>query len=341
MLKNETLGIKTDMGSQQCHLDISTPRRVPSNPGKIIILSLLAITVVLLAVMPVQDSYAASLTKTFVSGGEKEITFRDISNTLPTPTPVISLNKSIYHIGEEAILTITDFNANLDPTDKDKPIAKVNGNDVTLTETANNSGVFVGSFIFDGNVEVVYTPEPPEAARAMITLDLNGPGSVTITDYIIVDDDPNDPEVQDTEFQNLPIRPVTHAIVVEVSGTALAPGTEVVVKMSYTNGFFVPDDNKANLQLYYDDFDELTSWGAVTVIDDTAPDLRDTVGLTSNNGNSIIPFCCFEGRYVVGFPTGSSGGGGGGMVRPGLVLHLLAGLNFGRGGIDVYAPSLH
>jgi len=408
---------------------------VPSSPAKIIMLSLLAIAVVLLTVMPVQDSYAvtapeaptlltatavstsqidltwtapsndggsaitgykieresptgggfatlvantastlpfysdtgleasipynyrvsaindigtgsasnadaattpASLKKTFGSGGEKVITFRDISSTSPTPDPVISLNNNIYNIGEQATLTITDFNANLDPFGIDTTKAFVYSNvQVPLTETEINSGVFVGTFTFNGNTAVVYYPAPPEAARAKITLSLDGPGSVTITDYIIDVD-------TDVEFQNLPIRPVTHAIIVEVSGILTS---EVSVKMSYANGFFDPLDNKAFLWLYYDDFDPDFTWGYVTrhsppfTVDSGFNDSTAQT-ITSNNSNPAIPFCCFQGRYVVGFDTGVLGGGAGGMVRPGLVLNLLAGLDFGGGGVDRTAPSL-
>jgi len=334
LLKKDNLNIHNGNVLNNSHKDITALGEPSKNTTKLFLLSFLAIAVALLA-MPLQDSYAATLTKTFDSGGEKMITFRDITSTSPTPDPVISLDNNIYNLGEQATLTITDFNANLDPSAIDDTTALVYTDvEVELTETANNSGVFVGTFTFNGNTAVIYTPEPPEAARETVTLTLAGPGIVTIKDFIINID-------TDSEFQGTAIRPVTHAIDVKVSGTTLA--SEVVVKMSYANGFFVPADDTGNLEMYFDDIvvpedpeDELT-WISVTSKFDDELNNSDTETILSNNSRFN---CCAEGRYLVGFITPPGGGGGGGLIRPGLVLNILAGIDFGGGGVDVSGPSL-
>ena len=122
------------------------------------------IVVLSLASMPLQSSFAASRTVS-VDGGLNTITYRDLSNLESTPEPVISLDKTQYHNGDTAILTITDFNANLDVNAIDSTSAIVNSNTVPLTETSVNSGEFQGQFRINGNVEIEYTPDPTESAR--------------------------------------------------------------------------------------------------------------------------------------------------------------------------------
>ena len=101
------------------------------NSKKIVLLSVM-IFVLSLSSIPMQSSFAASRT---ISVGEDQtvtITYRDIENPEPTPEPVLSLDKTLYRIGETVILTIDDFNANLDLTNKDNISVLVNSQPVQI-----------------------------------------------------------------------------------------------------------------------------------------------------------------------------------------------------------------
>ena len=55
-----------------------------------------------------QESFASEITYP-VSSGLETLTFRDITNTDPTPPVTFSLDKSAYNEGENAIFTINSI----------------------------------------------------------------------------------------------------------------------------------------------------------------------------------------------------------------------------------------
>ena len=297
------------------------------NTKKILLLSLM-IVVLSLASMPLQSSFAASRTVTV--GGDQSITvtYRNIDSLGTTPEPVASLDKSFYFPGDTAILTIDDFNADLDVTEIDTTSALANSQTVILTETDVNSHVFVGSFTVTGNILLTYAPDPVEAPRAQVTLGVDDPGDVIISDFII----------DENELANLSFNPVIHGIDVQLAEGATLDGTNAVVTLSYANGNFLEGDSTGLLQMYYragPDF----GWNVITLSSDPDSNNQDELTMTSDPETAFIEFPVTTGQYVLGFEIGSGGGGGGGLIRPGLVLNLLAGIP-GGGGPDHSPPSL-
>lgn len=289
-------------------------------------------TILVLVIVPVQFSYAASLTQP-VEEGINIITYRDITNLDPTPEPVISLDKSIYHRGDIATLTISDFNGNLNVDAMDTISASVNSDPVILEETDNDTGIFVGTFTVSENIEIVYLPDPPEAARAAVTVDVASAGDVILSDFIITDE----------EAESIFFRPVTHALNVEFANDATQAEGNIVVTMSFANAIFEFEEELIGTQMYYRNLDNGIDWTPITFNFDCENGSIncDELTVTSDPENAGIFDQITSGQFVLGIDTGGAGGGGGGLIRPGLVLNLLAGLNLGGGGPDVYAPSLH
>ncbi|HXV38821.1 MAG TPA: hypothetical protein VD699_04550 [Nitrosopumilaceae archaeon] len=290
------------------------------------------VAILMFASSQIQYSYAASLT-TPVEFGIYEISYRDITNLDPTPEPVISLDKSIYHRGDVATLTIIDFNGNVDVNGIDTISALVNSSPVLLEETDINTAIFVGNFIVDGSIEVVYEPDPPEAARASVTIDIQSAGDVILSDFIISDE----------EAASMFFKPVTHGLDVEFANGAEQSAENIVVKMSFANAIFDFEEELLGTQMYYRNLDNGIDWTAITANFDCENGSIncDELTVTSDPENAGVFDQITYGQFVLGVDTGGAGGGGGGLIRPGLVLNLLAGLNLGGSGQDVYAPSLH
>ena len=298
------------------------------NTKKVVLLSF-TFVILSLAIMPLQSSFAASRTVSVVADNTITITYRDFESLDTTPEPVASLDKTSYANGDTAILTIDDFNADLDVTEIDTTTALVNSQTVVLTETDINSHVFVGSFTVQGNVGLIYAPDPVEAPRAQVTLGVDDPGDIIISDHIF----------DQNELENLPFTPVTHALDVELANGATLDGTNAIVKLSYANAD-LDGVSSGLLQMYYKPGPDF-GWSVITLASDSGANNQDDEFMTSDP--EFASFCCpvTTGQYVLGFETGSSGGGGGGLIRPGLVLNLLAGIPGLGGGVDVSAPSLH
>ena len=295
---------------------------------KVALFSLL-ILVLCMSTMPTHSIFAASRAVTVAEGETITITYRDIENLEPTPTPTISLDKTSYRAGDTAIITIDDFNANLDITEIDSTTALANSQTVELTETDVNSHVFVGTFLVNGNIGLAYTPDPPESVRAQVTLGVENPGDVIISDH----------KFDQNELENLPFTPVTHALNIELANGATLDGTNVVVTLSYSNADFDIGESSGLLQMYYKSGPDF-GWSVITLSSDPDSNNQDDLTVTSDPETAF--FCCqvTTGQYALGFETGSSGGGGGGLIRPGLVLNLLAGIPGMGGGIDRSPPSL-
>jgi hypothetical protein len=188
-------------------------------------------SILIFAFTPIQTSYAASLTQS-VGEGINEISYRDIIDLDPTPEPTISLDKSIVFPGDVVNITVSDYNANVNPNENEEISVLVGSNPITLEETDTDTGIFVGSFTVNQNNVISYEPLPPEAARATVSVDASSGGDVILSDLIITAE----------EADALFFRPVTHALNVEfANGVTQTEGTNIVVQMSFANAIFETD----------------------------------------------------------------------------------------------------
>jgi len=257
-----------------------------------------------------------------VNVGDNTIFFRDF-NTPDNSTVTASLDKSSYLLSQTAILTINDFNENLDTSATDTITAQVSSvGNVNLNETGTNTGIFTGHFVVSSqSISVSYTPQP-NTGRLKLTLDgVTTGGTVEFTDFI----------VDSSYAQNLCFIPVVHPVHVNLAGVTLGPGG-MGVSMSYADGllgdqnFFTPD----LLQMYFQP--DGAGWQLITDTDGNQPGFNDFVSETVTNANPITQ----SGLVTLGFLTGCGGGGSSGLVSAGLVLNFLA--SAGRAEANVVAP---
>ena len=258
-----------------------------------------------------------------VNVGDNTIFFRDF-NTPDNSTVTESLDKSSYLLSQTAILTINDFNENLDTSATDTITAQVSSvGNVNLNETGTNTGIFTGHFVVSSqSISVSYTPQP-NTGRLKLTLDgVTTGGTVEFTDFI----------VDSSYAQNLCFIPVVHPVHVNLAGVTLGPGG-MGVSMSYADGllgdqnFFTPD----LLQMYFQP--DGAGWQLITDTDGNQPGFNDFVSETVTNANPITQ----SGLVTLGFLTGCGGGGSSGLVSAGLVLNFLA--SAGRAEANVVTQS--
>jgi len=296
---------------------------------------LLAFTLVLFFVLvPIQSSFAATLTFTGLEAGNHIINFRDIGVTADS-TPTIYTDRPQYLAYDNGILTAIDHNANVDITAIETVNAMVGSTIVPLTETGVNTGVFSGPFISSGS-SITYDPSnPPDAARARINLDLATSGDVIISDVILPDTG-----IGCTDGNE----PVTHGVNISLSnGATLASVNSVTI--SYANAVLL-ENNPENLKMYYQG-DPNFSYTKVTelFIPGANENALDTNSFTIVTDSPISAFAGFggnlgEGTYVPTLELGCSGGGGGGISRAGLVVQALGALAIAGGSNSNDPPTL-
>jgi hypothetical protein len=217
-----------------------------------------------------QTVFAGEITYS-VNPGANMVTFRDITSTEPTPPLTFSLDNSTYFVGDTAILTITDFNANLDVAVPDFATATViqtsSTTIVDAEETGPSTTQFDGAFVITDNITgltfsecftdcvtpgnsfIEYTGDSPEAARAKITLPLTTGGNVSLSDVTF----------NENELVNADIFPVIGAINVDLIDGASFSGVPTVV-LSYANANLDAGDNcdfTANPDQADEDFDRV------------------------------------------------------------------------------------
>jgi hypothetical protein len=271
--------------------------------------------------------------------GDNTVNFRDITN-LVNASATVSLDKSIYLPGDSATLTITDVNANADLTSRESLTVVVSsvtdpiGIIIFPEETDVNTGVFLGTFSvstspsFDTTLQIrpgdsltiSYEPQAQFAGRLSAQLSgIDVEGLALLFDYVVSDDE---------EINNCFVV-VTDAVHFEMldAGFGTPTATSTVVTMSFANAFIGGNSGTPTI------FNQAATEGVWLPLTTTI----DLDALTITTNEPIT-----GGNFVIGFPDPScSGGGGGGLVRPGLVLNLLAGLGVGGGGPDRYPPSLN
>ena len=302
------------------------------NTRKIAILSLTLISLILI-ILPTQSASASSITKHFDSESAT-ITYRFIPASFPTPEPVVSLG-GLYHPGQIGTVIITDYNANLDPEKPEQITAVVNSEIKTFDETDINSGIFETTFTATSANRVEYLPiDQPHSGSITVTLNLSSAADVKVTDV----------EVDDALLSGVSFIPVTDIIDVDVVGGTPLEGT--TVSMSFANADLVEQGIADFVDLYYKKPGE--AWVKITDFTiDTDGSSRSGLTLTINSdlgetGYGITSHGKItEGQFVLALDSGFAGGGGGGLIRPGLVLNLLAGIAGTGGGLDMSPPSLH
>lgn len=283
-----------------------------------------------------------------LSTGTNEIAFRDVDNTqvqcntdpgpnnvCADPTSTTSFSIKTTKKGSTGTITVNDPDANLDLTAVDTVLSTATSDTspttkatATLTETGINTGVFSGTISLtksptsgsnlqtsDGDgISVFYNPIPVGAGRFFAELTgVSGTPQLQISD--------------DTTLTTDCGGSGTFRLVTFPVNVALTPSTgtldQITVTMSYANA----DLNGASanaLKLLHKEFvsggnpnPSWTDFGSTVL-----PGFPVTKKVQSTAQPSTV-----DGQYALGTNVGSCGGGGGGLVRPGLVVNALAGIN--------------
>ncbi|MHA7646516.1 hypothetical protein [Nitrosopumilus sp. S4] len=289
--------------------------------------SILALTLL------ITPAYAGEITKSISNGATEN--FRDITNLEQTPDPTLSLDKSVYRLGETVIITLNDTNADLDISAIDFATATVSGSSLTLTETGGNTGIFTGSFVAGNTISIDYTPDPKGAARAEINFPLSSSGNVILGDL----------SFDQTEITNLGIKPVIGAINVTLTNGASFSSVPTV-KLSFANANLTGGIDVLDLEMWHKAAGQ--NWEKITDSCNTRIALllactffdNSAKTITSDPSGGGFSGTDGQGAYVLAINTGIPGGGGGGLVSPGLVVNALAGIGsvLGGGGSGGSAP---
>jgi len=271
-------------------------------------------------VMPLHSVFASELVNQTSAGGT--FFFRDNNNPNNGTAPIISLDRSSYRVGDTAILTINDANANVDLFHNDNITATVSGTHVKLTETDPTSGIFVGNFRVSGPISINYVPDPTASSRARITLSTSAPGTVHVKDIMPTADN----------FNEMCFKPITYPINVTLAdGAVFTPGT-MLVNMSFVNIVYnsAADDLEQMVMEYKkpgSGWDVISKGGftdgsgslGVGDIDLATNTIVSDPSLAGYGGQITT------GQFVLALPTDiCRGGAGGGVVSAGLVFNVIA-----------------
>lgn len=269
---------------------------------------------------PAQEN---ALRKQAFLGSDINMLLRDIDFS-ENVNATISLDKSSYRLTETATLTIEDKNADLDPTEIDSISAFVvsessdpSGITVPLTETADNSGIFRGTFTFEssGNSsgttleasvgdELSVSYNQTNGARFKATLhEVAESGVVDVYDLEI------DPD-------STPFSALGYTVAIKLIDTQLSTSDdEITLILSYANADLDGSDEN-----YIRIFQGIDLGGGVIdwihlPISEVDSDTDFTLGLDTENKTVTADAEFFEsaGIFVLGFEEGSPGGEGGGL----------------------------
>jgi len=335
-----------------------------TNKTKLILLvSMLAISLVAFNTSELVDAIHPPgrdiVTKALIPGSNT-ISFRDISNTNPSISSV-AIDPSTVKAGFVTII-VTDADANLDLMEPDAVLVDANSTSsgpnkatVQLEETGFDTGTFSGKLILSSSTTVgnnlqlglgddicvIYDPDPPgEEPTCIVELGeqqndgvgrfsaelegVNAAGTVVISDYPI-----NSSTRADAAC---PFDPVTHPVDIQLSEGLTAD--QITVTISYANAILgihkdapnFPD----NLELRYRWTGIPELFTGFKVLDGIIDTTAKTITATTPPIKSFIPgptglVETVSGQYAIGVDGGCLGGGGGGLVRPGLVVNVLAG----------------
>lgn len=301
----------------------------------ILIVSILVISLASLVVIPaVHAAHPAgndSVTK-IITAAANEIFYRDILNNNKQVdadgNSLSTVEKNVFFTGEVIALSvkITDEDANLDASALDVILSSattttsgLEETEFELTETGVDSGMFtaqlilssstgVGKLQYQNNddISILYDPEPWGVGRFFADFSgITSSPEVTLTDVII-----------DKKFPCNQLDIVTHPVQLSIT-----PGTgtidDATVSINFANRWQVSDFGVLKVLYRADENAHFESLGGKVVPPDP-PTVFNIIQSTVSPAN-------VEGQYALGFDSGCSGGGGGGLVRPGLVVNVLAG----------------
>ncbi len=267
-------------------------------------------------------------------GDGQTVTLGDVSNSDGTSAQ-ISLDKESYAPGDTAQVTLQDPDADIDPSVVNTVQIIVGasdsnpaGNTVTLTETAANSGKFVGTFdvpTAGDNVKISYDASRPQA-RVVIDGVSQG-GAVEVNELPV------------NSFQTSLGEAQPDVLIGNGIQVSLVDGAELSSNSDCdANGLLPPCGGNTNVTLSYANSplnnqqpSSFTVWqhipGVGWVDLSQVPDCIDCSVKVHENTKTVTATSPFgPGVFVVGVNTGGSGGGGGGAGFPGsgLVLDLIA-----------------
>jgi len=273
-----------------------------------------------------------------VGGATISAAFNGVTGSSTIPSRTIAFDSSSYTIDKIAFLTVTDLNSNLTaspPETVDVTITSlIAGKSATvrLTETSGKSGVFGdstdNSVIFMNNHTTYQLDTSFTISQVNIT-NANPGGIDTTSVNATSDTSPSGATITLTEtgdntgiFNN---EEFTFTSGPTVPGVSVQATANDYVIINYTNadgsgtlldrGLITPNSNQSRAAIEIE-----TSTGA-----------SDAVKATF--GGASTPF------ISVSIQGGESGGGGGGLVRPTVVLNVIAGVTtLSGGGTDGSAP---
>jgi hypothetical protein len=251
-------------------------------------------------------------------GDGQTVSLGDVSNSDGTSAKFLPLDKTSYEAGDSAQITLQDSDANVDPKSVNTAQVFVGSNSddpsgqfITLTETAQDSGVFTGTFTVSSDQSknnIFYDSGHP---RAKAVFDgVTKPGAVEVKELPV------------SSFQEpAPDTMIGNGVQVSSTGGAeLGPGDSTTVTLSYATA----PANQVNGQ------------ESAIVIWEWTPeagwhDTREFGALDLNQGAKTVTgtstLSCNSGCvFVLGFNTGGLGGGGGGFGLPGagIILDIVA-----------------
>jgi len=297
-------------------------------PKSIFLVSLLVVSFASLGViLPNANANHDSMTKTMDPTFER-IPFRDVTNVV---VQLSSLTLDFSKV-DSGILTVSlnETDKNLDLVSIDTVIATANSTTsgaaqatILLNETGVNTGIFNGTLNLSldttsGNtiqvskgddITVSHDAEPKPIGRLFAFFTgVTGTANVTFSDYLI--------NTTARDIAACPYDLVVQPVEMTFPGT---PAAAVTVTMSFANA----------------DLDPHIESDLVLVWRPTAGAGFQTIGSAPNNvtkliSNTVQPTAIGgasqSGQYAVAVDLGGCpGGGGGGLVRPGLVVNVLAG----------------
>ena len=281
-----------------------------------------------------------SVTKSLVAGSNI-VSIRDITNLMPQMNTT-NLDTSTIKAGFITII-VEEFDANLDGTGVDIVLSSAtstsSGSDTVTTqlvETGVDTGVFTGRLeitigpttddelqlgLSDG-ITVIYDPEPLGVSR--LTADINvvsGVGTVELRDFII--------DSSDKGFLNTcPFDAITHPVDFKLSPGVTANNIDLTISWANAELGLTPF-NLGTFEIVYRP-DPFTPYESLSRQTPAGPiDLSGTLpGIPTQTLTNVVQPSSgtIEGQYAIAVDLGGCvGGGGGGLVRPGLVVNVLAG----------------
>jgi len=293
-------------------------------------------------------------------GDSNIVSLRNISST-QVPAIIASFDRSEYLAGDKPILTISDANRNLNPSEKEIIRAGVRSNSsipfyviITLTETSADSGIFQGTFtltsaetndLFDLlHIEAGDTLEALYIEGARFSAKIDG-----VTEAGIVETKDVIPLVDCFTF-------VGGAVNLKFVDSHLGPNGNITVSISYRNAGFQPEDiaKKSDLKIIYSNESTTGIVGRWDIIPSTVhTDTQIVTGIVPLPSDPSALATYSGGSFSLAFDTGCRGGAGGGFARPGagIVVDFIASIkkptasasptNAGGGGTPVLLQLTH